>query len=100
MVITCGLSHFLIPIYGKSWMDPIKGFKITPDFFKPENTYIVIFNKRQEMEYNTLMSHPGIKIVYQGPPAVNKNPHHGTEPRNFIVVFEYEPVQALPEMSV
>lgn len=55
---------------------------------KKENTYVLIFSRHQEKEYNAIMSVPGIKIIFQSKPAVNTV--HPAQPRNFVCVVEFE----------
>lgn len=54
----------------------------------PENTYYVIFGPGQEGHFERLKRSKRYKIIYKAPKAVNKNPGHGYEPRNTLVIFE------------
>lgn len=53
-----------------------------------DNTYVSIISEGQNTYYKTLKEDKEIKILYTSPKAVNKSPGHGTEPRNFVVIFE------------
>ena len=73
--------------------------------FKKENTYISIFNFKRNSSnyfdpisednsyqikaYEKLIETKGIKIIFDSELAVNRNPGHGTFPRNKIVVWEF-----------
>lgn len=81
----------------------IPNVEIKKEWFNKEHTYCLIFTRDRQHHkqmYNCLFTTPGIKVVYQSKPAVNKADGHGTAPRNFLVIVEYdEPVQAVPEVQ-
>ena len=52
------------------------------------NTYYAIFSEGQEEDMANLVNSDYYHIVYEAPKAVNKNPNHGYEPRNTLVIFE------------
>lgn len=115
MVVQGALSYLFkldypSKIYGKgrnSWKridyDAKPSISFRDGLLSKDHTYVVIFNKDQQHGkeiYEYLVSFPGITVVYQSKPAVNRVPNHGKTPRNFVVIFEYEdPVQAVPEMQ-
>lgn len=110
MVINLPTNMFFNVIYPKKkfpWgMDLdyncVPSIEIKKKWFDNKNTYCLIFTKdkqHHEQMYNCLFTTPGIKVVYQSKPAVNKSGGHGAAPRNFLVIVEYdEPVQAVPEV--
>jgi hypothetical protein len=71
------------------------GNSITFDFSQlpSKHTYIVIlccaqmFAKEHDVQLTT---NKAINLLYKSPAAVNKNPGHGTKPRNTVYVF-YKP---------
>lgn len=100
MVITLRLNQLFKIEYARAG----NKIKVVESLLNNQDTYFIIFNKEQYMGkemYETLFNTPGVSVLYQSPPAVNKIPGHGKDPRNFLVIFEYEkPVQAVPEVSV
>lgn len=93
-------NHF--GLMERDWDNPEVSIKLNS--LNTTDTYCLIFNKDQnyaQKMYECLRATPGIKLVYQGQPAVNKTQGHGRAPRNFLVIFEYEPqVQPVPQVQV
>jgi hypothetical protein len=71
-----------------------KHIKLPKDIAVKGNTFIFIIGKDQEGRFRALKTHPQLRIIHVSKPAVNKVPGHGTDPRNTVVVAEYnEPVK-------
>jgi len=56
----------------------------------PAGTYMVIFSPGQgdiKERFDGLVKTKQLRLIYEAPQAVNRNPGHGTDPRNILVIF-------------
>jgi hypothetical protein len=62
----------------------------TLDLFRlsPDSSYISIFGPDQFKQLEIFLKSDKVKLLFKGNKAVNGSRHHGTIPRNTIVVFE------------
>lgn len=89
MLVTSSVGEFIPGRYEKPgvWTSKVI-YELKVDKLKKENTYVLIFGIHNVQQLKALEECKEIKILYKGPPAVNKVSGHGQHPRNTLVIFE------------
>ena len=85
-------SYFVLEAkWGSDWRNMI--YKIRKDYLNTKDTFLIILSNGQQQYKEAFESQAkdnGINILYKSPVAINSSPHHGTQPRNTLYVFEYD----------
>jgi hypothetical protein len=74
--------------------------------FNTEDTYIFIFckeaagNKFYTLCMDFLKKMQGINILHISPMAVNRVPYHGQNPRNYVVIVEFNDPSPPPDGAI